>query len=141
MPGPAPGTEAPPRRSVWPAAVGGLLVGVVGLGLVLGGIGVAEDVLGGGGTREWCEGTQGYDSAHGPTERCVRERDDDNLVASDEHLIELYRAETGGDRFEVHAWPLRGEDVEVDFDEDSVTVRDGHGVSATYPNAVFDDTR
>ena len=122
-------------------ALGGVVGGTACLALALGSVGVAEDVLVGGQAREWCEGKRGYDSNHGPIERCVRERDDDNLVASDEHLIELYRAGSGGDRFEVHAWPLRGEDIEVDFDEDSVTVRDGHGVSATYPNTVFDDTR
>ncbi len=138
---PATAAGAAPLRPSWRAAVGGLLAGMAGLGLVIVTIGTAEHLLLGGETRVWCEGTRGYDGNHGPVERCVRERHDTNLVASDEHLIELYRKESGGDRYEVHAWPLRGQDVEVDFTADSVTVRDGHGVSATYPNTVFDDTR
>lgn len=132
---------APPRRPSWWAAATGVLVGAAGLGLLVVGVGTTEHLLVGGETREWCEGTKGYDSNHGPVERCVRERDETHVIASDEHVIELYRGESGGDRYEVHAWPLRGEDVEVDFAEDSVTVRDGHGISATYPNSVFDDAR
>lgn len=132
---------ASPRRPSCLAALGGLLAGVLSLGLALTAIGTAEYVLIGGETHEWCEGSRGYDGNHGPIERCVRERHNTNLVADDEHVIELYSKESGGDRYEVHAWPLRGQDVEVEFREDSVRVRDGHGVSATYPNSVFDDTR
>ena len=106
----------------------GLLTGAAGLGVAIASIGVAESVLVGGETREWCEGKQGYDSNHGPIERCVRERANHNLIASDEHDIELYRKETG-------------QQVEVEFGDDSVTVSDGHGISATYPNSVFDDVR
>ena len=79
----------------------GLLTGAAGLGVAIASIGVAESVLVGGETREWCEGKQGYDSNHGPIERCVRERANHNLIASDEHDIELYRKESGGDRFDV----------------------------------------
>lgn len=122
-------------------ALGGIAAGAAGLAVVLGGIGTAEHVLVGGETQEWCEGTQGYDGNHGAVERCVRERRNSNVVAADEHLVELYRAESGGDRYDVHAWPLTGQDIDVTFDDDSVTVSDGHGVSATYPNSVFDDTR
>lgn len=130
-----------PGARTWPAALAGLLTGVAGLGLVLGGIGLVEDHAVGGETREWCEGTEGYDSHHGPVERCVRERDDPKLVASDEHHIELYRAGSDGARYEFHPWPVRGHDVEVDFGADGVTVSDEHGVRAYYPNSVYEDTR
>ena len=119
----------------------GLLTGAAGLGVAIASIGVAESVLVGGETREWCEGKQGYDSNHGPVERCVRERHETHLVADDEHVVELYRKESGGARYEVHPWPLTGQQVEVEFGDDSVTVSDGHGISATYPNSVFDDVR
>lgn len=110
--------------------------------MALGGIGLGESVLTGGQTREWCEGTKGYDSpTGGELERCIRERDDRNLVAPDEHLIEFYRGESGGARYEPHPWPLDGDEVEVDFGENGVTVSDGAGVSATYPNSVYDDAR
>lgn len=125
----------------WPAALGGVAVGAAGLAVALGGIGLAESVLTGGQTREWCEGTAGYDSpAGGPLERCVRERDNRNIVAADEHLVEFYRKDSGGGRYEPHPWPLDGEDVEVDFGEDGVTIT-GEGISATYPSSVYDDAR
>lgn len=128
-------------RRLLPAALGGVVAGAAGLGVLLGGVGTAEAVLVGGQTQEWCEGTQGYDNNHGPVERCVRERRNVNAIASDERVVELYRAESGGVRYETHPWPLTGQDVEVSFDEDSVTVSDDHGVSATYPNSVYDDAR
>ena len=128
-------------RRPWGWALAGVVVGAAGLGIGLGSVGVAEYVLVGGETREWCEGTKGYDSNHGPVERCVRERHETHLVADDEHVVELYRKESGGARYEVHPWPLTGQQVEVEFGDDSVTVSDGHGISATYPNSVFDDVR
>lgn len=125
----------------WPAALGGVAVGAAGLAVALGGIGLAESVLTGGQTREWCEGTKGYDSpTGGELERCVRERDNHHVVAPDEHRVEFYRKDSGGGRYEPHPWPLDGEDVEVDFAEDGVTIT-GEGISATYPSSVYDDAR
>ena len=128
-----------PRR--WPYLAGGVAVGAATLALTVGAVGVVESTLIGGQTREWCEGTAGYDSpAGGPLERCVRERDNRNVVAADEHLVEFYRKDSGGERYEPHPWPLHVEEVEVDFGEDGVTIT-GDGVSATYPNSVYDDAR
>ncbi len=124
----------------WATALGGVTVGAAGLAIVLGGVGTAEHLLVGGETREWCEGSQGYESNHGPVERCVRERSNPNLVAPDEHVVELHTA-AAADRFETHPWPVTGQDVDVEFTAGSVTVRDEHGVSASYPSSAFDDAR
>lgn len=123
----------------WPAALGGLAAGSVGLLLVVGAVGVAESVLAGGQKQEWCE-----ELTDDPTvtvrERCVRERDNRNLVAPDEHLVEFYYSDTGGVRFEPHPWPLSGE-VDVEFGDGSVTLRNDAGMTATYPDEVFRDAR
>ncbi|WP_084449816.1 hypothetical protein [Janibacter indicus] len=123
----------------WPAALGGLAAGSVGLLLVVGAVGVAESVLAGGQTHEWCE-----ELTDDPTvtvrERCVRERDNRNLVAPDEHLVEFYYSDTGGVRFEPHPWPLSGE-VDVEFGDGSVTLRNDAGMTTTYPDEVFRDAR
>lgn len=105
---------------------------------------MAESTLTGGQTRQWCEGTKGYDSpTGGELERCVRERDNANLVAPDEHLVEFYRKDSDGLRVEAHSWPVDGNgvEVEVEFGDDDVTVINGSGVRASYPNSVFDDAR
>ena len=73
-------------------------------------------------------------------ERCVRERDNRNLVAPDEHLVEFYYRHTGGVRYEPHPWPLSGE-VEVEFGDGEVTLRNDAGMSATYPDEVYRDAR
>lgn len=99
-----------------------------------------EESLVGGHTRHWCEGTQGYESPNGAIERCVRERENHNLLADDRHQMEMYRGGSPG-RYEAHPWPFRGDDVTVDFRPDSVRVSDDAGVSVTYPNSVFDDSR
>lgn len=103
---------------------------------------MAESVLTDGQTQEWCEGSAGYDSpTAGALERCVRERDNANLVAPDEHLVEFYREDSGGVRHEAHPWPVDGNGVKVEFGDESVTVTNDVGVRATYPNSVFDDSR
>lgn len=137
---------SPPSRSIrrhrrWLALLAGVVVGVGGVSLCAGAVFAAETSLTGGQTREWCEGDKGYDGPNGPLERCVRERDDTNLLADDEHTIEFYREDSGGDRYEAHAWPLDGDDVRVEFGDDSVTVTTAGGMTATYPNSVFDDSR
>ena len=128
------------RARRWPLAVGCLLAGAVAVLFALVAAAAVEQSLVGGQTRHWCEGTQGYDSPTGPVERCVREREDHNLLADDRHQLELYR---GGspDRYDAQPWPFRGDDVEVGFGANSVRVSDDAGVSVTYPNSVFDDSR
>ena len=123
----------------WPAALGGCAAGAAGLLLVVGAVGLAESVLVGGQTREWCEALTD-DPTVTVQERCVRERDNVNIVASDEHLVEFYYRHTGGVRYEPHPWPLSGE-VEVEFGDGEVTLRNDAGMAATYPDEVFHDAR
>ena len=52
----------------------------------------------------------------------------------------FYYADSGGLRYEAHPWPLDGE-VEVDFGDGEVTLRNDAGMSATYPDEVYRDAR
>ena len=54
--------------------------------------------------------------------------------------MEFYYADSGGLRYEAHPWPLDGE-VEVDFGDGEVTLRNDAGMSATYPDEVYRDAR
>lgn len=121
----------------------GAAVAVVALGLLVVGTGLVEGTVHRTGETEqsWCEGSRGYDSPQGPLERCVREQTITHLVAADRHEIQFYRADSGGVRFEPHPWPLDGSGIDVEFDDDGVTVTNDAGMSATYPNSVFDDAR
>ena len=127
-----------PRR--WRLAVGCFVAGAVAVLLVLVAAAALEQSLVGGHTRHWCEGTRGYDSPTGAIERCVREREDHNLVADDRHQVELYR---GGspDRYDAQPWPVRGDEITVVFEPDGVRVSDVEGTTVTYPNSLFDDSR
>ncbi len=128
------------RARRWSTVLGAAAAGAAGTLLLLMGGATLEHLLVGGETRQWCEGTQGYDGPNGPLERCVRERDDGNLLADDVHRLELHRADVP-ERYARQPWPFGGEDVEVDFGPDSVTVTDGDGVTVTYPNSLYDDGR
>ena len=117
----------------------GFATGVTAVLALAGAVGIAESHLVGGRTQQWCE-----ELTDDPTvtvrERCVRERDNRNLVAPDEHLVEFYYGDTGGVRFEPHPWPLSGE-VEVEFGDGEVTLRNDADMTATYPDEVFRDAR
>lgn len=130
-------------RHVGGGALLGAAVAVVVLGLLVAGTGLVEGTVPTTGETEqsWCEGSPGYDSNQGPLERCVREQTITHLVAADRHEIQFYRAASGATRHEPHPWPLDGSGIEVEFDDDGVTVTNDAGMSATYPNSVFDDAR
>ncbi|WP_068255750.1 hypothetical protein [Janibacter corallicola] len=121
-------------------AVGCLVAGALAVLLALTATSVLETLLVGGQTRHWCEGTRSYESPSGPVQRCVRERDDHNLVVDDRHRLELYR---GGspDRYDAQPWPFRGKEITVAFEPDGVRVSDAEGTTVTYPNSLYDDSR
>ena len=120
-------------------ALGGLATGATAVLALAGAVGIAESHLVGGRTQQWCE-----ELTDDPTvtvrERCARERVNTNVVAPDQHVVEFYYADSGGLRYEAHPWPLDGE-VEVDFGDGEVTLRNDAGMSATYPDEVYRDAR
>ncbi|NYF98610.1 hypothetical protein [Janibacter cremeus] len=131
-----------PRR--WPAAVGGAIAAAFTLLLLAAVIFVAETVLLGGTTRQWCEESPTFEVGGKVATRCVRERVDTNLVASDVHDIEFFLTfdvPPPSTRFQPEPWPLAESDVEITFTDGEVTVGNARSMSSTYPDEVYEDTR